>query len=99
MRWECADSIRARGLIEPHQKAGYMGAIFFLSPTNLSCNTGRTIYATFGLTYRPNDHSEWNLAYMHALDERVNTNTTAFGIPGSIKMYQNAVEIGYSWQF
>ena len=56
-------------------------------------------HATFGFTYRPNDHSEWNFAYRHALDERVSTNTTALGIPGSIKMFQNVVEIGYSWQF
>jgi len=34
MRWECADSIRARDDEISHPKAGYMEAIFFLSRSN-----------------------------------------------------------------
>ncbi len=56
-------------------------------------------HATVGFTYRPNSNSEWNFAYMHAFEETVNTSVSAFGIPASIKMYQNSVDLSYSLLF
>jgi len=56
-------------------------------------------HATTGFTYSPNDNIEWNFAYMHAFNETINTATTAFGVPGSIKMRQNSLEFGFSWKF
>ena len=58
-----------------------------------------TKHATFGISYSPDKSSEWNLAYQHAFKETMSTNKTAFGVPGSVSMYQNAIEIGYSWKF
>ncbi len=56
-------------------------------------------HVTLGFTYRPNKSSEWSFAYMHAFEEEVKSNLTAFGIPGSIQMYQNSVDIGYTLKF
>jgi len=54
---------------------------------------------TFGLSYSPSEFGEWNLSYQHAFKEHVSSEQTAFGVPGSLSMYQNAFEIGYSWKF
>jgi long-chain fatty acid transport protein len=56
-------------------------------------------HITAGFTYSPNASSEWTFAYMRALKETVSTDQTAFGIPGSIEMYQNSVNVGYSYKF
>ena len=56
-------------------------------------------HATVGFTYLPDKKSEWNFAYMHAFKETVETSKTAFGIPGSISMYQNSVDVSYSYKF
>jgi long-chain fatty acid transport protein len=56
-------------------------------------------HATLGFTYLPDRKSEWNFAYMHAFKETVDSSKTAFGIPGSISMYQNAVDVSYSYKF
>jgi len=58
-----------------------------------------TKHATFGISYSPDKSSEWNFAYQHAFKETMSTSQTAFGVPGSVSMYQNAIEIGYSWKF
>ena len=58
-----------------------------------------TKHATFGISYSADKDSEWNLSYQHAFKETMSTNQSAFGVPGSVSMYQNAVEIGYSWKF
>jgi long-chain fatty acid transport protein len=64
-----------------------------------------TQQATLGFTYRPNKTSEWNFAYMHAFKETVESDMTAFSIPGvvnlpgKIDMYQNSVDIGYAFKF
>ena len=57
------------------------------------------IHGTVGFTYRPNDSSEWNFAYMHAFEEKVSSDQTAMGMPGEIKMFQNAVDLSYSFLF
>ncbi|RKZ46614.1 MAG: long-chain fatty acid transporter [Gammaproteobacteria bacterium] len=56
-------------------------------------------HLTFGLTYAPHENGEWNIAYMHAFEEKQDVDVSAFGIPASIEMYQNALEVGYSWKF
>ena len=56
-------------------------------------------HATMGFSYSPNDEIEWNFAYLHAFSETVNVPATAFGVPGSIKMRQNSVDLGFSWKF
>lgn len=55
-------------------------------------------HITFGFTYAPHQNGEWSFAYMHAFHEKQDVAVSAFGIPASIEMYQNAVEIGYSWK-
>ncbi|MFW2438397.1 MAG: OmpP1/FadL family transporter [Arenicellales bacterium] len=57
------------------------------------------VHATVGFTYRPNNTSEWNFSYMHAFEEKVSSSRTAFGMPGEIKMRQNAVDLSYSFLF
>jgi long-chain fatty acid transport protein len=56
-------------------------------------------HVTLGFTYKPNKSHEFNAAYMHAFKERQSTSTTAFGIPGANEMYQNAIDLSYSWLF
>ena len=56
-------------------------------------------HATVGFTFRPDDSSEWNFAYMHAFEEDVSTNQSAFGVPGRIEMYQDSVDLSYSRMF
>jgi long-chain fatty acid transport protein len=56
-------------------------------------------HATVGFTYRSSDRSEWNFAYMHAFEEKVTSDQTAFGMPGEIKMFQNLVDLSYSYKF
>ena len=64
-------------------------------------------HVTAGFTYRPTgkDDNEVNVAFMHALhnEERGDFPQGFGGTPGAgqsrIGMYQNAVEIGYSWKF
>jgi len=58
-----------------------------------------TKHMTFGFTYNLDKESEISLSYQHAFEETMSTSQTAFGIPGSVSMYQNAVEIGYSIKF
>jgi len=58
-----------------------------------------TKHMTFGFTYNMNTESELSVSYMHAFKETMSTNKTAFGVPGSISMYQNSIEIGYSLKF
>lgn len=63
-------------------------------------------HVTAGFTYRPTgkDDNEVTVAFMHAFhNKEKGAYPQAFngGFPGqaSIEMYQNAVEIGYSWKF
>ena len=56
-------------------------------------------HATFGFTYTPSSSSEWTFAYIHAFEEEQKTSQSPFGIPASIGMYQNSLELGYSWKF
>lgn len=58
-----------------------------------------TRHVTVGLTYSPNQFSEWNLAYAHGFHESQNQNISAFGVPAAISMHQNSIELGYSWKF
>jgi len=60
---------------------------------------GANKHMTFGLSYSPSEFGEWNLSYQHAFKEHVSSEQTAFGVPGSLSMYQNAFEVGYSWKF
>lgn len=54
---------------------------------------------TLGFSYAPNKSNEWNFAYMHALDNSQDSPLTAFGTPGEIGMFQNSLELSYSWKF
>ena len=56
-------------------------------------------HVTAGFTYMPNRSSEWNLAVMHAFEEEVSTSLTPFGLPASIKMYENSIDLSYSMLF
>jgi long-chain fatty acid transport protein len=56
-------------------------------------------HITAGFTFRPDKTSEWNFAYMHAFEETVSTSLSAFGVPASIEMYQNSVDVSYSKKF
>lgn len=58
-----------------------------------------TQHVTFGISYKLDEQSELSLSYQHAFNETVSSNQTAFGVPGSVSMYQNSIEIGYSWAF
>ncbi len=66
---------------------------------NILAPAVNTKHMTFGISYSPDKYSEWNLSYQHAFEETLSSEQTAFGVPGSVSMYQNAVEIGYSWKF
>ncbi len=54
---------------------------------------------TLGLTYKPTQNQEINLAYMHAA--RHSQSGALFGgaMPVQIGMYENAFEVGYAWKF
>lgn len=54
-------------------------------------------HITLGFTYRGNNGSEWNVAYMHAAHEKQSA-ITAFGLSGEIEMSQNSIELSYSWK-
>ncbi len=56
-------------------------------------------HATVGFTYAPSNNSEWTFAYIHAFEEKQSTSRSPFGIPASIGMYQDSIELGYSWKF
>ncbi|MGD2113057.1 MAG: outer membrane protein transport protein, partial [Gammaproteobacteria bacterium] len=56
-------------------------------------------HATVGFTFQPDESSEWNFAYLHAFEEKLTDNATAFGVPASIEMYQNSVDVSYSKKF
>jgi long-chain fatty acid transport protein len=62
-------------------------------------------HLTAGFTYRPTgkDGNEVTVAVMHAFHNEVTNEVGnqffASGAPTSIGMYQNALEIGYSWKF
>jgi long-chain fatty acid transport protein len=56
-------------------------------------------HATVGFTFSPDKVSEWNFAYMHAFEEEVDTPVSAFGLPASIEMYQNSIDLSYSKRF
>lgn len=56
-------------------------------------------HATVGFSFMPDKTSEWNFAYMHAFEEEVDTAVSAFGLPASIQMYQNSVDLSYSKRF
>jgi long-chain fatty acid transport protein len=56
-------------------------------------------HATFGFTFIPSSNSEWTFAYVHAFEEEQKTSRSPFGIPASIGMYQDSLELGYSWKF
>lgn len=58
-----------------------------------------TRHITAGLTYSPNDRSEWHLTYTYAFHESQNDSSSAFGVPASISMHQNAIGVGYSWKY
>ncbi len=66
---------------------------------NILATATITQHATFGLSYSPDDSSEWNLTYVHAFHEGLDQEVSAFGVPASIGMHQNSLEIGYSWKF
>ena len=58
---------------------------------------------TLGLTYKPTQNQEINLAYMHTARHSQSSSIplTAFGMamPVQIGMYENALEVGYGWKF
>jgi long-chain fatty acid transport protein len=56
-------------------------------------------HATIGFSFMPDKTSSWNFAYMHAFDEEVSTSASAFGVPASISMYQNSIDLSYSKHF
>ncbi len=56
-------------------------------------------HVTAGFTYSPKPNMDLTLAYMHAFEAEQSTNVTAFGVPGSIEMYQNSLEFSVSFRF
>jgi len=56
-------------------------------------------HATVGFTYYPDRQNELSFAYMHGFEEKVSSSRTAFGMPGYIKMYQDSVDVSYSYKF
>ncbi|HDO34452.1 MAG TPA: long-chain fatty acid transporter [Chromatiales bacterium] len=53
---------------------------------------------TLGLTYKPTQNQEINLAYMHTA--RHSQSAMVLGkMPVQIGMYENALEVGYGWKF
>ena len=56
-------------------------------------------HMTLGFSFVPDKQSEWNFAYMHAFEEKVTSDQTAFGVPGEIKMFQNLIDLSYSYMF
>jgi long-chain fatty acid transport protein len=66
---------------------------------NIIAPAAITRHITAGITYSPDKNNEWHLTYTHALHEGQNQSNSAFGVPVSISMHQNAIEIGYSWKY
>lgn len=58
-----------------------------------------TRHITAGITYSPDKNNEWHLTYTHAFHEGQSQSSSAFGVPASISMHQNAIGIGYSWKY
>ena len=56
-------------------------------------------HITVGLSYSPDKSSEWHLTYVHGFHEEQNQNVSAFGVPASISMHQDSIEIGFSWKY
>ncbi len=56
-------------------------------------------HVTVGFTYSPSRSSELSVAFMHAFEETVTTNLTAFNVPGKLEMDQNSLDLSYSWKF
>ncbi len=56
-------------------------------------------HATFGFSYAPTPSSELNLAYMHAFHEKKSTDVSALGIPASIEMAQNSLDVSFTWKY
>lgn len=56
-------------------------------------------HATLGFTYQPDSSSEWNFAFMHGFENSITDDMTAFGVPATIRMYQNSVDISYAKKF
>lgn len=57
-----------------------------------------TRHASIGLSYSPDNKSEWILTYVHGFHESQNQKNSAFGVPASISMHQHSIEVGYSWK-
>jgi long-chain fatty acid transport protein len=56
-------------------------------------------HITAGISYHPDANNEWHLTYVHAFHENQRQNVSAFGVPASTSMYQNSIEVGYSWKY
>jgi long-chain fatty acid transport protein len=57
---------------------------------------------TLGLTYKPTQNQEINLAYMHTARHSQSATVlggTASAMPVQVGMYENAFEVGYGWKF
>jgi len=54
---------------------------------------------TLGFSFKSSKNSEWNMSYMHAFETSQTDPSTSFGVPATIKMYQNAVNFSYTRTF
>ena len=56
-------------------------------------------HITVGLSYSPTPSSEWHLTYVHGFHASQQQDVSAFGVPASISMHQDSIEIGFSWTY
>ncbi len=54
---------------------------------------------TAGLTFAPTDYLDITAAYMHGLKSKNSTQSSAFGVPAEITMYQNSFDVGIGVKF
>ncbi|MCH9699060.1 MAG: outer membrane protein transport protein [Gammaproteobacteria bacterium] len=58
-----------------------------------------TRHATAGISYSPATNHQLHLTYEHAFHENQKQQVSAFGIPVSTSMYQQTVQVGYTFQY
>ncbi len=66
---------------------------------NILSPATNTKHASVGISYAINKKSRLNLTYVHAFHEGQDQSQSAFGVPASISMHQNSIDVGLSYQF
>ena len=105
--WEDINIVRVGGLYELNPRWTLRGGFAYNeSPIpdsqilfNILALATPEWHLTAGFTYSPRPYAELSFAYMHAFNHKQSTNQTALGVPGSIEMHQNSLELSGSLKF